>query len=288
MALIISGATVATGMSPVAEEVLRADTIFVPNLTFTDKHTIGNAGQIQVQRYNGDNSLEPKAPGSKFVGANYANTVVDINCNNAFQKEVDVFGVVAASMPIDSMTEATIGVSEDTRVAREKTGIAVLVAGGTDAADTTAITATNVKEILIASRKKLRKKHARANVVLCSADVYAEILEAAGKEYVPAMNDRINLSGQVGYWLGMLIIEATLLDGTSSYKYIDAAGAVQTVSIAAVDFIMYDYNAFSIVDKLVALRAVDSEEFVGSKVQSEIDSGLKVTNADCVLVKKNL
>ena len=42
-----------------------------------------------------------------------------------------------------------------------------------------------------------------------------------------------------------------------------------------------------VIDKLVALRVIDSEMFMGSKIQEEIDTGFLVTNADCVLVKSH-
>jgi hypothetical protein len=89
-------------------------------------------------------------------------------------------------------------------------------------------------------------------------------------------------------WLGLMWIEASLLDGVSSYKYIDGEGTTKTVSVADIDFIMYDYNAFSIIDKLTMLRVKDSEDFAGSKVQGEIDTGFAVTNEKCVLIKKKL
>ena len=57
--------------------------------------------------------------------------------------------------------------------------------------------------------------------------------------------------------------------------------------ISKVDYIIYDGMALSIIDKLAALRVIDSEMFIGSKIQEEIDTGIKVTNADCVLVKFN-
>ena len=54
------------------------------------------------------------------------------------------------------------------------------------------------------------------------------------------------------------------------------------------DFIMYDFMAYSLIDRLDALRIKESEQFVGSKVQEEICSGFKVTNKDCVIVKKTV
>ena len=50
---------------------------------------------------------------------------------------------------------------------------------------------------------------------------------------------------------------------------------------------MYDHMAFSIIDKLVMLRTIDNPNAAGALVQEEVDSGFKVTNKACVVVKKN-
>lgn len=287
MALIIAGATVATGMSDVTDVVLRSDNLIIPNLTCSDRFNMV-AGQIQVSRYKGSGITAPKAPGSNFVGSDFANDVVTINCNNSFQKEVDVRGIVAATMPVDVLTDTVINVSEDVREDREATCLAVLTKGGTADTDTTVVTAENVKSLLIGSRKALRKKHAKPNIVFCSVDTYSAVLEANGKDFTPIKNDEIQLTGRIGSSMGMIFIEATRLDNFSTYSYIDAEGAEITQSIADVDYIMYDFNAFSVIDKLMAIRAINTEDFVGTKVQVDVTSGIKVTNANCVLVKKHV
>ena len=85
--------------------------------------------------------------------------------------------------------------------------------------------------------------------------------------------------------MGILWIEAPLLGG--SLTFLNDAGTEETVDTSKVNYVLYDYKAFSIIDKLSLLRVIDSEDFAGSKVQEEIDTGFKVTNADCVLVRKN-
>lgn len=287
MALIVSGATVATGMSPVVEGALYADAIFIDGQTFTSKYQIGEAGQIQVvvdQRTAG--ALEPKAPGTDFEDENYKNKVINININNSFKKSVKVPTYCVATMPVNVLADQTWAVTEQVREGRQATALAVLANGGTTKEDTTVIDATNVKGELLASRKTLRKKFAKPNVVLASVDTYSTILEAAGKDFTPLFNDDVLRSGKVGSWLGFTIIECPLLDNTSSYKYIDESGTAQTVDMSKVDYIMYDFNAFSIIDKLICLRPMDSEMFSGVKVQEDLVVGLAVTNKDCVLVKK--
>lgn len=284
MALVIGGATVATGMSPLVEGGLYADEIFQDGVTFTSEHDVGNAGQIQVEVYSPDNNIEPKNPGANFVNSEYANTVIDIYTNNSFQKSQKVPAYVQATMPTSVLINKTWAVTEDIRIARQKTGLAVLVTEGTASVDTDAITATNVKEKVLALRKELRKKHARPDVVIASVDTYSAMLEAAGKDYTPVTNDSVVATGRVGYWMGMLWVEATLLGG--SFKYKEPAGASQTADTSKVELIMYDHMAFSIIDKLVMLRTIDNPNAAGALIQEEVDSGFKVTNAACVSVKK--
>ena len=287
MALVVGSAGVATGMSPVVEQALYADDVFVDGISFTSKHEVGNAGQIQVVKYAADNSIEPTAPGSNFSDDAYANNVLDINCNNAFQKSVKVPAFYEATMPIDVKADRTWDVTRAVGLGRQKAGIANLVKNGTDASDTTAVTKANVKDLVINGRQALIKKNARPNVIIASPEVYGCMLKAAGTEYVPMFNEEVARTGRIGSFMGIVWFESSLLDGTSSYKYLKADGTAETVDCSKVDYILYDGNAFSIIDKLVALRVIDSELFMGSKIQEEIDTGFLVTNADCVLVKFN-
>ena len=69
--------------------------------------------------------------------------------------------------------------------------------------------------------------------------------------------------------------------------YYDHAGAKHTVDLTGVDFVMYDHRFFSIVDNLEEMRIIDSEKFVGSLAQVEINAGYRVTTAEGVVVKTN-
>lgn len=285
MALVVGQATVATGMSPVVEGGLYADEIFQDGITFTSEHDVGNAGQIQVEVYSPDNSIEPKTPGADFVNSEYANTVIDINTNNSFQKSQKVPAYVQATMPTSVLINKTWAVTEDIRIARQKTILAVLVAEGTASDDNDAITSANVKEKVLNARKDLRKKNARPDVVIASVDVYSAMLEVAGKDYTPVTNESVVATGRVGYWMGMRWEESTLLGG--SFKYNNASGVAQPVDTSGVGFIMYDHMALSVIDKLVMLRVIDNPNAAGALVQEEVDTGVKVTNPACALVKKN-
>ena len=290
MALRIGdNATVATGMSPIVEAGLYADAIFIDGVTFTSKYNIGSAGQIQVVKYAGGRGVKPGTPGANFTDRDYTNTVIDINVNNSFKDSVKVPNYFEATMPDEIIMDKTLEVTQRVGTGRQESALAALVAQGTDSADKGMLLVETIKSKVIAMRSELRKKHAKPNVVIASVDTYALMLEAAGKDFTPMYNDDVIRQGKVGLWLGMLWIEADLLDGaTADYTYKNDSGKDTAVDTSKVDFIMYDFNAFSIIDRLDALRIKESEQFVGSKVQEEICSGFKVTNNDCVLVKKTV
>lgn len=290
MALVIGGnATVATGMSPIVEAGLYADAIFIDGVTFTSQYNIGSAGQIQVEKYAGGRGVKPGQAGGDFTDRNYTNTVVDINVNNSFKDSVKVPAYFEATMPTSVLMNKTLEVTQKTGTGRQESALAALVDQGTASADTDELTVDNIKPKVITSRSELRKKHAKPNVVIASVDTYALMLEAAGKDFTPMYNDDVIRQGKVGLWLGMLWVEADLLDGsTSDYQYLNDSGVATTVDTSDVDFIMYDFMAFSLIDRLDGLRVKESEQFFGSKVQEEIVSGFKVTNAACVSVKKSL
>lgn len=288
MALVIGGnATVATGMSPIVEAGLYADAFFIDDVTFTSQHNIGSAGQIQVEKYAGGRGVKPGNPGGNFSDRDYTNTVVDINVNNSFRDSVKVPTYFEATMPTGVLMNKTYEVTQKTGTGRQESALAALVGQGTVSVDDEALTVNNIKSKVISHRSELRKKHAKPNVVIASVDTYALALGAAGDDVTPMYNDDVIRQGKIVMWLGMLWIEADLLDGsTSDYTYKNDAGVDTVVDTSDVDFIMYDYKAFSLIDRLDALRIKESEQFVGSKVQEEICSGFKVTNADCVLIKK--
>lgn len=287
MALIVGSATVATGMSPVVEGALYADEIFIDGMTYTSKFDVSDAGQIQVEKYEPGTPVTPKTPGSNFVSEEYKNTVVVINTNNSFQKSTKVPAYYQATMPADVLANKTWDTTEAVRVGRQMSGLAVLIDEGLASDSEDALTSTNIKAQIIADRSYLRKLHAHPNVVICSVDTYSKILEAAGKDFTPGINDEVVRMGRVGYWLGMLFLESSALSQEAKLTYLDEKGTAVTVDSEGVDYIMYDYAAFSIIDRLNMLRVIDSEEFAGSKVQEELDVGYAVTNKDCVMIKSH-
>lgn len=279
MALVIgSAATVATGMSPIVDAALAADDIFIDGLSFSSDHEIGNAGQIQVVCGTVD-AIDPSVPGADFNHNAYANTVKDINCNNSFKDSVKVPSYFEASMPVDVLMSKTEQVTQSVRIGRQKAILAALVYGLTSN-QKGAVTGTVLTDIMNA-RKALRKKNANPDVVIADVDTYSAMLETAGSKYIPYKNEEIVVTGRIGYYLGMLWIEASIMGETSqSVKFYDASGSLRTVDVSAVKFIMYQHDKLAVVDRLDALRVKESENFIGSLVQEELVSGILVKNVD--------
>ena len=240
-----------------------------------------------IRKINGNN-IELKS--YAFANRSHLTSVDFPACttigNNAFQYSQKVPAYFEATMPTSVKMNQTLRTTENVRIGRQKAGLAALVHGGTESTNNEAITETNFKEEFLKDRKILVDKFAKPNVAITSTEVYNIMLKLAGTEFTPSTNENVVTTGQVGYWMGILWIEAPLLGG--SLSFLNESGVEQAVDTANIDYILYDYKAYSIIDKLTMLRVIDSEDFAGSKIQEEIDTGFKVTNADCVLVRKHL
>lgn len=211
--------------------------------------------------------------------------------NNNFQKSKKIYGVQAAAVSIALGNEQLQIATSEVGEGWSQSGLACLIKEGTAASDTSAITKANVKSKILAARTEIVKAKGKADVVLCTPELFSIILEASGSEFTPEINNYMNATGQVGKWLGFTFVECTgLAEGTYTPEYYDYSGTKQTVAIEAlakVDFIMYNHEAFSIVPNFEVARIVDSENFAGSKAQVEMNCGYRVTSAAQVLVRSH-
>lgn len=211
--------------------------------------------------------------------------------NNNFQKSKKIYGVQAAAVSIALGNEQLQIATSEVGEGWSQSGLACLIKEGTAASDTSAITKANVKSKILAARTEIVKAKGKADVVLCTPELFSIILEASGSEFTPEINNYMNATGQVGKWLGFTFVECTgLAEGTYAPEYYDYSGTKQTVAIEAlakVDFIMYNHEAFSIVPNFEVARIVDSENFAGSKAQVEMNCGYRVTSAAQVLVRSH-
>lgn len=264
------------------------DSIFQPGLTYSDQFQgeAENAGAVQIFRLAAKAAKDPKPPASDFTHGSADNELIPLLLNNSQQESTKIYNVQAQAVPYD-MADAHL--SQSVQVCREgwqQSGLACLVNEGTVLSDTTPITAANVKSKIIVGRKTIRKQKASANVVLASVDTFSAMLEEAGDKYTPVANDEMFQTGQVGKYLGMLWVECNMIDLTAAAKYYDHSGTLKTVDLTEVEYIMYDWRGFHIVDLLTMARLKDSENFNGSLAQVEIVSGYRLGDNNYAVVKK--
>ena len=267
--------------SGILEPNLYFDSILVPGVTYTDKYQTGPAGGIYVHKLD-TTAVTVGTPGRDFTDEASSDTLIPILLNNNYMKSKKIYGVQAASVSFDIANEQLSIATQEIKESRQQSALGCLVQEGTKSTGA-AITANAVDAVLDEAAKI---KKGKANVVLCSPDFYALVLKENGKDFTPAKNDEVAATGAIGDLYGFTWIRAAGL-GEAEAKYYDSTGALKTVSLykaatsgtdgSAVDFILYNSEALSIVDNLESYRIVDSENFTGSKAQAELNTGMKVT-----------
>jgi hypothetical protein len=65
----------------------------------------------------------------------------------------------------------------------------------------------------------------------------------------------------------------------------DLTGTGAEAADEAIDFVMYDHDAYSVLSRLIGLRLMPAIDLVGSYAQYHSVHAFKVTNADRVLKK---
>lgn len=282
MSVIYGTLNVDTKYSGILEPNLFYESIFVPGVTFTDKYAVGPAGGIFVHKLS-TSSVEPGKPGRDFTDEEAKDDLIPIVLNNNFQKSKKIYGVQAAAVSFPLANEQLSLATKEVKEGWNGSGNACLVHEGTVSDNTEAIESPT--DALIDERTALSEAKGKADVVLCSPEFFGKLLKEAGDKFMPVRNDKIAATGSIGNYLGFTIVEDNGLSAASS-KYIDHTGVTQTVDFAGVDFIMYNHEALSIVNNLESMRIVDSENFVGSKAQVEMNTGYRVTNKDLVRIRK--
>ena len=273
--------------SSILEPNLFADTVLFPGITYNDKIADGDvrAGLVHIYKETATAQASPGTPAGDFSHTATANSLIDLRLNNAFRKSRKIYKVTTNSCSYAKAEENLSLIVAENRRDRQAAALACLIQEGTlvtgDAL--TGGSTSNLKAKIVATRATLRKKHAKPNVVLANVDTFGLMLEVAGSQYTPNINERIISSGQVGNYLGMTWFEVDALQGAA--EYYDHAGILQDVDLDDVNFIMYDASAFHIQDNLDAMGLVNGQpDFVGVYAQNEINSGFRVSNADKVAV----
>lgn len=255
----------------------------VPEISYTSKHYSGSGGAIYVHRINSLAPIAPNVPGRDFDLTKLASDSLEqILLNNNFQCSRKLYDVhinaVGAALAEENLAAATAEVREG----REQSALAALISEGTRSANTSAVTADNVKEVILSERQALSEAKGNANVLLVSPSVYTALLSIAGKEFTPVQNDRIQMDGRVGNWYGFTVFECNGLTSGNDALYYDHENKLVTVSsdtMNKVGFIMYYSEAFSVVDNLSRYKLQDGGvTFNGVAAQVEVNTGFRVTN----------
>lgn len=267
---------------PIVEPNLYTDTVLIPEVTFTSKYETGPAGQLFVHKVGKGTAVAVGVPGRDFTDEGASDTLVPIALNNNYQKSKKIYGVQANAVAYNIADENLSTALAMCRESRQYSGLACLAKEGTASSNTTAITtsAGAVSELL-ALRKAIKDAHGKANFALVNTEIYRLLLAEVG---FTVASDPATRSAELMNRFGLAIIECNSFDNATA-KYYNSSGTLVTVDLTDVEMIVGDYNAFSVVDNLEVIRLKDSENFAGTKAQVEINSGFKVTNADCVAVK---
>lgn len=264
-------------------------TWLVPGVTYQDVMVDGAGGCYWHKLTSTAASVG--TPGRDFTDTAAADTLVQAVFNNNIQASKKIYGVQAAAVAFDIAEEHLALAVQEVAEAKNQAALACLISEGTASTNTTATTAANFKATVLGERKAMVKAKAAPQVVLCSPDFFAVMLEFAGEKYIPTSNEMLLAAaggGQVGSFMGMTWIEVNGMASSAALDYYPHGGTKATVeaaSLAKVEFIMYDPAAFGVGDNFSIARLVDSELFAGSKAQVEDNVALRVLNGAQVHVK---
>lgn len=275
--------------SALVEPNLFDNNVFQPGVTFTDKYTLGAAGQIFIHKL-GKVTVSVGEPGQDFSSTNTADATIAIVLNKAFRRSEKIYGATAAAVAYPVAAAHLEQALADIREAWNKEAARIIVTekintanntvvGPASVLGTTALAANNVYKSIVDDRAALVAEGARPDALIVSPATYALLLQS--EEFVRASDlaYQTAASGQVGRIAGLDVFE---------YQGLPAALDVNTGGTEAlrdVEYIMLDHDAFSIVTNVEVIRLIDSPDFNGTLAQIEIVSGMKLTNTDRALVK---
>ena len=189
MAILYGSQNVDERYSPIVEPNLYTDDILIPNVTFTSKYALGNAGQIFVHKLD-KKSVSVGTPGRDFTDVGADDTLIPIALNNNYQQSRKIYGVQANAVAFDMGEEYLSDAIATVREARRYSALACMVTEGTAYTSTSAITtADGCVEALLGLRKEIKDHHGEANFALVSTSVYALLLQKIGfaEVYDPAV-----------------------------------------------------------------------------------------------------
>ena len=278
---VIYGTNVDSTYSRFFEPNLYFNSWLIPEISYTNKHQNGPAGAILIHRFDNFAAAAPGKPGRDFEHTNATNDVISIALNNNYQKSRKLYDVeinaIGAALAEESLAAAT----EEVRMGREQSALAALLCEGSEGL-AEAITADNVKQVILAERQAMIEESGYADIILASPATYTALLTNSGRDFTPMQNEKVQMEGRVGKWYGFTVFECNGLSSKNPAVYYDCDGKESIVSaeeLALVDFIMYNSQAFSVVDNLSRYKLQDGGViFNGVAAQVEVNTGFRVTN----------
>lgn len=271
--------------SAIVEPNLYSNAIFQPEVSYTAKYEVADAIAAKVAKVGVGSYADVGTGTSDYSHENASDELITIPYNNRIQESKKMFNIQVGSVGYAMAAENLKVALEKIRVRKDRAGVACLVNEGTVMTDTTATTASNVKEIALDAIKTLADNDAVANVAICSDEFYTYIQTVAASEFDTDVKNFVSTSGRVGMWLGVLWIPSSILNLTE-VKYYDKSGTLRTVAFSGVEFVMYDKDAFSMLGNFTDLGIYDGHPtFNGSAAQGELYAGFAVTNALRAVVK---
>lgn len=250
------------------EPLLYKDNVFQPEITYTGRYETDAAGQIVVRKLS--KGTVDKTTGLTFTHEQTADTLIPLLFDEQYKKSEQIFEAVEIARASGTGAQKFEVVMNAVQEEWQADAHAALIAGASTAANT-AVT-TDAKAEIVALRKQLRDNGAKPTVLIASTKFYAGILNFSGKEYQPNTNDEILRTGVVGRFYDINVVESNHFEDEGEN--------------GDVECIMYDHNAFSILNQLIAARVVDAGiDWVGSAAQCHIIASMTVTNIERVLKK---
>lgn len=259
--------------------------VLVPGATCDDGCLSGPAGAVHVHKLVTD-TVEPGTPGQDFTDTDTEDDLIKISLNNNFQRSRKIYGVQAAAVSDALRDESLTAAQHEVQIGWSAAGVACLVNESTASADTKTPTAATAKDLVVDARTEVIEAGGVPDVVLCAPSFYAMVLKAAGSEFLPVTNENMAATGNVGTYLGMTWVEAAVM-AKGNAKYYDYTDTLKTVDFSKVDFVVYPHEALSAVSNFETARLVDSENFVGSKAQVELNAGFRVRAPELCIVHKH-
>lgn len=264
---------------------LRTNSFLAPGITYNPNFANGSAAALKVNFYKfTKGSVASAAPGSNFSGAEQGNAVVPVHLQNDFMKEYDCRGVTAAAMSPSYLANTILNEAEDIREGRELCAIAALKYGATASSDTSAVTKSTILVTTSDDIAVIKANGGKPSVILISTACESALRQAAtaGTAFIPTTNQELLINGVIGQLYGCTVITHQALANASNsavaYRFDD--GTAKSVTLVKTDYIIYDARYFGLVDLVNAARVIDSEDFIGSKVQTEVLTGMRLLDAD--------